>query len=510
MEYKKKYLKYKQKYLELKGGVFKEINCDLKIEMIKNITNNINIQDITKINSITKIINNEFDNIYNLEAIDKPIRLENPNPLIQNPKPLLQNPKPLLQNPIPLLQNPNLLLQRALKQKELDNLDKKIDNPIQVIGQKINLNLPQVIVNPLQNINEPVEAEIELYFPMPLYGGDSNNIWPLINRKWKILKRLGIKGKTNPNVNFIINAKNEKNQAPILGRGTYTAVYQISNALNKNDTNKYILRIYERNLDIDPDHFMKTKKIMNEYVNYKKYLIKIFYYGELKLRDNEFKLIESKTNSDNDTYINLPTIKNFNFDYTITKLYNIPSLGTNNYVNNLSNLKKFVFLYNNIIMLKKLSDNNEFHADYKIANVGWENDEKLNVIMIDYDDETIQEASQNNKKFTINPMGIVTGFYFASTYIPEYLRDGKDGILPKCKPEHFIKYSVGGLYMIIAHLNIKFKQSVIQLTVDNQNITFDLFHLGNSFKLNSKDYNSIPSYDYMISILEAIPTNALM
>ena len=39
MEYKKKYLKYKQKYLELKGGVFKEINCDLKIEMIKNIKN---------------------------------------------------------------------------------------------------------------------------------------------------------------------------------------------------------------------------------------------------------------------------------------------------------------------------------------------------------------------------------------------------------------------------------------------------------------------------------------
>jgi hypothetical protein len=82
--------------------------------------------------------------------------------------------------------------------------------------------------------------------------------------------------------------------------------------------------------------------------------------------------------------------------------------------------------------------------------------------------------------------------------------------LTKHAPAHFIKYSVGGLYMIIAHLNIKFKQSVIQLNVNNQNILFDLNHLGNSFKLNSNDYNSISSYDTMISILEAIPTSALM
>jgi hypothetical protein len=516
MEYKKKYLKYKHKYLELKGGVPPGINCQSKLEVINNIAKNVNMQDKTKITSIKQIINNEFDtDIYNIEEMDKPIRVE---PNFQRPVPLLQRQNPLVQNQNLLLQNQNPLVQRVLKNQQelvnpiqkLDNPIQKLDNPLQVVGQKIDLNPPKIVVNPLQNINEPIEAEIELYFPMPLYGGDSNNIWPLINRKWKILKRLGIKGKINANLNFIINAKNEKNQAPILGRGTYTAVYEISNALNKYDTNKYILRIYERNLDIAPVHFMKTTKIMNEYKNYNNYLIKIFYYGELKLRDNEFRLIESKTNSDYDTYINLSTVKNFNFDYTITKLYNIPSLGIDNYVNNLTNLKKFVFLYNNVVMLKKLADNNEFHADYKIANVGWEDEAKLNVILIDYDDETIQEASSINKKFKINSMGIVNDFYFASTYIPEYLSDGKGGILAKCLPAQFIKYSVGGLYMIIAHLNIKFKQSVIQLTVNNQNIKFNLNHLGESLKLNSKDYNSIPSYDYIISVLEAIPTNALM
>jgi len=500
MEYKEKYLKYKQKYLELKGGVFPEINCESKIDIIKNITKNTFIKDDLKIKNITKIINNEInDDIY--ENFDKPI-----NPLLQ----IVLKKQQELGNPLQVQKLANPLLKLDNPPQKLDNPPLKLDNPMQVVGQKIDLKPPQVIVNPLQNTNEPLEAEIELYFPMPLYGGDSNNIWPLINRKWKILKRLGIKGKTNANVNFIINAKNEKNQAPILGRGTYTAVYQISNALNKYDVNKYILRIYERNLDIAPVHLMKTTKIMNEYKNYNNYLIKIFYYGELKLRDNEFRIIESKTNQDNDTYINLPSIKNFNFDYTITKLYNIPSLDINNYVNNLSNIKKFVFLYNNIVMLKKLADNNEFHADYKIANVGWEDDAKLNVILIDYDDETIQEASSINKKFKTNSMGIVNDFYFASTYIPEYLSDGKGGILAKCLPAQFIKYSVGGLYMIIAHLNIKFKQSVIQLAVNSQNIIFNLNHLGESLKLNSKDYNSIPSYDYMISILEAIPTNALI
>jgi hypothetical protein len=495
MEYKKKYLKYKQKYLELKGGVPEGINCQSKLEVIKNIAKNVYMQDNTKINSITKIINNEFDNdIYNVGDFDKPINLEQPNKLLQ----IVLKKQHELGNPVQKLDNP---LQQA----------QKLDNPLQVVGQKINMNPPKLIANPLQNTNEPIEAELELYFPpISLSGGDSNNIWPIINRKWKILKRLGVRGKINPNVNFIIIAKNEKNQAPILGRGTYTAVYQISNALNKNDANKYILRIYERNLDIAPVHFMKTTKIMKEYSNYSNYLIKIFYYGEFKIRDNEFKYIESNSNQENDTYINLPTIKNFNFDYTITKLYNIPSLGTDNYVNNLSNLRKFIFLYNNVVMLKKLADKNEFHADYKIANVGWEDEAKLNVILIDYDDETIQEASPINKKFTTNSMGIVNNFYFASTYIPEYLSDGKGGILTKCTPAQFIKYSVGGLYMIIAHLNIKFKQSVIQLRVNNQNILFDLNNLGQSLKLNSKDYNSIPSYDYMISVLEGIPTNILM
>jgi len=448
IDFKKKYLKYKQKYIELKGGVLPGINCQSKLDVINNIAKNMYMQDNTKINSITQIINNEFDNnIYNVGDMDRPANVEQPNRLLQ----IVLKKQQELANPVQV---------------------QKLDNPLQVIGQKINP--PKLVVNPIENPNEPLEAELELYIPpASLYGGDSNNIWPVINRKWKILKRLGVRGKINPNVNFIIIAKNEKNQAPILGRGTYTAVYQISNALNKNDANKYILRIYERNLDIAPVHFMKTTKIMKEYSNYSNYLIKIFYYGEFKIRDNEFKYIESNSNQENDTYINLPTIKNFNFDYTITKLYNIPSLGTDNYVNNLSNLRKFIFLYNNVVMLKKLADKNEFHADYKIANVGWEDEAKLNVILIDYDDETIQEALSINKKFKTNSMGIVNDFYFASTYIPEYLSDGKGGILTKCTPAQFIKYSVGGLYMIIAHLNIKFKQSVIQLRVNNQNILFD-------------------------------------
>ena len=505
MDFKKKYLKYKQKYIELKGGVLPGINCQSKLEVINNIAKNVYMQDNTKINSITQIINNEFDNnIYNVGDMDRPVNLEQPNRLLQ----IVLKKQQELGNPVQVQKLDNPLQQVQKLDNPLQQVQ-KLDNPLQVIGQKINP--PKLVVNPIPNTNEPLEAEIELYIPpVSLYGGDSNNIWPVINRKWKILKRLGIKGKTNSNVNFVMIAKNERKQPPILGKGTFTAVYQIANALNKYDDNKYILRLYERNLDIAPIHLMKTKKIMNEYKLYSNYLIKIYYYGELKVRDNEFKYIESKSNPDNDTYINLIPIKDYNFDYTITKLYNTPALDNRNYVNNLTNLKKLVFLYNNVLMLKKLADNNEFHADYKIANVGWEDDKLVNVILIDYDDETIQEASASNRKFTINSKGIVTNFYFSSTYIPEYLSDGRGGIIAKCTPTQFDKYSVGGLYMLILHLNIMFKQTTVQLNVNNTNIVLNLSNLGDSLKLNSKDYHLIPTYDYLLSILSAIPTGVLM
>jgi len=201
-------------------------------------------------------------------------------------------------------------------------------------------------------------------------------------------------------------------------------------------------------------------------------------------------------------------------DLRKAKIY-IRTFDKNNIVNNLSNIDKFTFLYNNVILLKRLADNNEFHADYKIANVGWDNPKTLNVIMIDYDDETIQKALPSNKKLHSDRGGIVSQQTYSSTYIPEYLKDDNDNLLQKYTANKFIKYSVGGLYMIMLHLDIKYNQISVKIpntlslkTIISKQISIlDMVNLGDSIHLNHKNYDLIPTYDEIISILNFIKSS---
>jgi hypothetical protein len=65
-------------------------------------------------------------------------------------------------------------------------------------------------------------------------------------------------------------------------------------------------------------------------------------------------------------------------------------------------------------------------------------------------------------------------------------------------------YSVGGLSEIIRFLNIKFNQPEINLPVELQtnNITKINNSLETSLHLDNLDYNSIPSYENMLKILD--------
>ena len=451
MNYEQKYLKYKQKYLSLKKG---GDPCNNMLAAIKQVVNDQSTDNSIKIKFIQALFM--------------------PPPQRTPPLPPRRPPPPPPIQPPPL-QPPPLQPQQQLNTR----------------------------------LNVPVEDEIELY--VPTRGGDSSNIWPIISNKWKKNKRLGIKGKTNPALNFVIIEKNQnRNDAPILGRGTFTAVYQISNAINSLDTTKYILRIYERNTDLFTKHYMYNPKIVNEYARYNDYLIKIYYYGELKTTFSKFKYIEDENDNDNDSYELSRGNKEYVFDYAITKVYNTATFDRNNIVNNLSNKDKFTFLYNNVVMLKKLADNNEFHADYKIANVAWDNPKTLNVIMADFDDETIQKALPSNKKLHSDLGGIINQQTYSSTYIPEYLKDADDNLLPKYTADKFIKYSVGGLYMIMLHLDIKYSQLSVKIPINLKSITskqiniLDMRNLGESIHLNHKNYDMIPSYDEIISILDYI------
>jgi len=347
-----------------------------------------------------------------------------------------------------------------------------------------------------------VETDLELYIPEKQYAGESENIWPLITKNYNKKDVLGVKSITDPSINFIIEPNHiDKNDEPILGRGTFTAVYELEN-LNKTDFITYILRLYERDTQISKNHMVYNSKIEYEYTNYGKYLIKIFYYGVLKITDNEFKYISNPKNSALDTFQILPSIKNYNFDYIITKSYNTPIFDASYNITNLKNVQKYIFLYNNVIMLNTLSKNNSFHADYKIGNVGWEDPLKMNVILIDYDIDTIQQLNNTNSKIGIKN-GLVTSIYFPSTFIPGYIKNGNR--INAVPVEQYIKYSIGGLNQIIQSLNISFTQKTIKISENlapNRKITtLNLNDLGTSLHLTNPNYDLIPTYDEILNIL---------
>jgi len=299
----------------------------------------------------------------------------------------------------------------------------------------------------------------------------------------------------------------------------------MKNEINKSDPITYILRIFERNKGLFNDHFMKNPKIIDEFQKYPEYLIRIYYFGQLKTTSNEFKYIEGRTpdnralDDENDDYNLFPKLIDYTFDYTITKLYNSEKL-----IIGLTNLQKFNYLYNNVVMLKKLADNYEFHSDYKIANVAWDNTNTLNVILVDYDEDTIQSASNTNR--LLSPSNEdptkIDKIYFSSTYIPEYLKNpnectlydgskrlGYPCVLPNYTPEQFNKFSVGGLYHIINDLNIQYNLKTINipasLSIYKRGISnLNTINLGSSLNLNNKNYNLIPDYAEIIEVLDHI------
>jgi len=327
-----------------------------------------------------------------------------------------------------------------------------------------------------------IETELELYIPQT--AGESDTIWPVITKEYMKNHKLGVRSKTNPSINFLFQPNHiGKEDEPILGKGTFTAVYELKNEYNLADTTRYILRLYMRELLIPTQdiHMMKHPKIINEYENYGKYLIKIYYYGKLQ-----------------------------DFDYTITRVYNTPEINRLRLVEGLSNIQKFTFIYNNVLILNELYKNNFFHADYKISNVGWDNPKKMDVILIDYDINTIQLVDKSNLNIITNKDNLVIQIKFPSTYIPEYI---KDGMKIKAIPlEQYLKYSVGGLYNLCRTLNIQYKFDTIEYPIPNKSgiKILDSKDFGKSLQLLNTNYDLIPTYSEMIHILNWIYKNKLV
>jgi hypothetical protein len=349
-----------------------------------------------------------------------------------------------------------------------------------------------------KNINLPslVKIDVKLYNPLSK-GGYSREIIPIIENEYN-LGNYNFKN-TSLNLDFtIIKFMNKI----LYGAGTFTAVYKIrDNNLSINDPNVkdniYILRLTTRD---NSKHMYDSFKIQKEYKLFNKYLPKVYYYG------------------------NFLTSRNTMYYYTITKLYNdFPVINNNITIPKiLSNIDKFVFLYNNVVMLNDLSKYNYTHFDYKLSNVGFEiEDNEINVILIDYDESTLQKINRSNQNFILDDnQNVITIDNTSMTHIPEWLSKPEnrnpiifDYRLPIRK---FDKFAIGGLYQLMLNLSIQFRVSFILLSkLPSREILeyqyrfenkIDIYQLSNFdvLHLTEINYNVIPTYELILEIFSVV------
>lgn len=313
--------------------------------------------------------------------------------------------------------------------------------------------------------------DMEIYFI--LNGGTPIEILSLITNEFKKIKDnkyvLGLRSIQSGNNNYRFIKHNYVDKSieypPALNSGGLSAIYELKNESNKEDSTKYILRVFHRKptyyTESNVYHMCDKKKIKEEYELFNKYMIDIYHYGILKVHE---------------TGKARPT----SIDYLITKLYKTSA--TDN-VSQYTKQNKLKLLRNNIEMILELRKNNYFLGDYKLSNIGWDDD--FNVFLIDYDSDTIIKIDE--KMLILNkPISGMTKLAFTYTYIPNYLTVNKkyfSSDVNNLEITKYDKYCTGGLIKIIQQL---------ELDVD----------LVDEFKLNDPVYENILTYEQMLAKIE--------
>jgi RIO-like serine/threonine protein kinase len=272
------------------------------------------------------------------------------------------------------------------------------------------------------------------YLPGYVYRGgnpyESDKVWPVMSnifsKNGNILRFCGIN-------NIVIEVNNTipgQRTSPILGMGSYTAVYSV-NYLGR----ELILRITRKT----SMHYLYFKKIKKEYLNYKDNLMEIIMHGNLEATPENVEWV-------NTDLTERFRITNFSFDYILTKKYY-----TYSDLPRLTNKGKYIILQNLLILLHNMFNNNEFHCDLKIQNIGFTT--SGNIILIDYDQNTIRSIEDAEDFFKYKP-GMKYYKEIITTYKPKYvIHDINHSVFDDaCK---YNMYSIAGLADCIIHLNIK-------------------------------------------------------
>lgn len=161
--------------------------------------------------------------------------------------------------------------------------------------------------------------------------------------------------------NPVANNKNDIPGSTYLGRGTFTAVFSI---LDRNGR-EFILRIEEQKTNNDLRLFIEQWKYDKRM--FPKNIINIWAYG--------IAIVD-------DVVVGTYTITNKYNDYT--------------QIEKLDLMQKNNFVYNMLVFLNKLKKNGIYYRDFKIHNIGFDDVDNLNFIVLDYDNETLMHRNSRN------------------------------------------------------------------------------------------------------------------
>lgn len=379
----------------------------------------------------------------------------------------------------------------------------------------------------------PSIREDMVLFKLP-YSTDGGNLSHEINnsvqawyQKYKNKGMdLGIRGKLHPDYIFRILPMNigEKTEEPMWNGGTFSAVYLIDdvNKIIKDSTldGEFILKLTARkvkNFMITTNHMYDTNKVKNDYKIYNAYLPSIYFHGVINERvanSNPLNLFHE---------IHPLAIESINSitDYVITRKYHsLPEKSSEFKAKYpcLGNARKLKFLLSNIQMLRDLYNNNSFCSDYKPTNIGWDNMFSMNVILLDYDPQSIIDID-DNRNFEItrdsdnNIESYNIKFPFTSFFVPAYLKTGssKKFVSDVTDKALYKKWDIGGLSELIKYLDIEFlnvkhpERNGIKFS--EFGIVFNIYNPTESLHLEDDDDDNIPSYDVLYSIFKYLLDN---
>ena len=349
-----------------------------------------------------------------------------------------------------------------LKENKYNNKKEKIKNELK-IKEKEYANLQEELrLKEIENITFKSEIpilkqQIMTYSSEPIIIS-SENKWKGINTDMVLYGN-----------NKIIAINNKEIQFKIIhfDKNNIINEYKIC---NENDGSIYVLKIFNRKF-----HLLNELKVEKEYELFSEYFMKFNYYGYLKIDDN-------------------------NYSYIISKTYN-----TN--LNNLSNVQKYNFLINNLKFLEKLQKYNMFYPNYNIENIGYDNynDDEMNIVLTNYDENSLYKIEENEnifKRFNIlkirNEIILKLNIINKPSYHIEYI-------------EQLNKFSVQSINQIIEILKIQFNLNKIPLPANRISIVtkrqigkISSNNVGNDLNLEEIDYDKIPSYAELIEVFEWI------